>query len=459
MPFGQVTNVGMRILGVFAGCIFVWIVGYVGWGSVLGLLMLSLYVPNNTVNSVFATYGSFNMMVLVWCMLFCYCLQKLGVLGWVSEKLLSLKWASKSPWHICVTMWLMATACSALVGNSAAAAILTWNIFYQIADNIGIKHRSIFCGFVIVTIGTFAAISMTLVPYSSSLWFPITLMMAVAPNLQVPILKVCLLSWILIVFLFVVLGITAKLLLISSKCRNELDGINMEKASATIGKKIKMTKGVKWGFFYIGLVLVMMIIPSVFTGAAITGTLNRLGVVGAFAVAVVLMCITTIDGERMVKVEDAMKYGVPWGIYFMFATAMAVAGQAMGENAGITATIMTFVQSTVSDASPYVMVMILLGIGLILTNCINNAIAIQLLTPICTVVLLNIGVNPVILVGFVGLVLDHGNILPSGSPLAALMHGNTEWIKPQQVYLWATIGSLAVYLGLAAVLPVAFALL
>lgn len=42
-PFGQVSPLGMKILGIFLGCIFAWCFGELVWSSILGLVSLGIF--------------------------------------------------------------------------------------------------------------------------------------------------------------------------------------------------------------------------------------------------------------------------------------------------------------------------------------------------------------------------------------------------------------------------------
>lgn len=70
-PFGQVTQIGMRLLGIFCGCIFIWLFGYISIGSIIGILLLALYVPENTGNTTFpAVFGNYNLIMILFCLIF-----------------------------------------------------------------------------------------------------------------------------------------------------------------------------------------------------------------------------------------------------------------------------------------------------------------------------------------------------------------------------------------------------
>ena len=57
-PFGQITPLGMKILGIFLGCIAGWCMGQMIWPSILGLILAGL-TDYSTVGDMFtAAFGN-----------------------------------------------------------------------------------------------------------------------------------------------------------------------------------------------------------------------------------------------------------------------------------------------------------------------------------------------------------------------------------------------------------------
>ena len=90
-PFTEpITSVGMRILGIFIGMIFGWIFGYNGITAVMALVVCGLFFPGQTADTLFGTaFGAQPLMIVFWALIFVYGLNKCGILGWVSAKILS----------------------------------------------------------------------------------------------------------------------------------------------------------------------------------------------------------------------------------------------------------------------------------------------------------------------------------------------------------------------------------
>ena len=458
-PFGQVTQIGMRLLGIFCGCIFIWLFGYISIGSIIGILLLALYVPENTGNTTFpAVFGNYNLIMILFCLIFCYGLQKSGVLTYLAKLILSAKFVRKGPWHLALAFWLAAILCASIVTNSLAAAILIFGIFYEVADKVGIKKRSRYCVFVLIISATFSSLCIACFPYSPALWVPIGIMQSVAPQItEIPIIHICAVNWILIFITLLIVSILLKILLVAGIIKPEF---NLSNDFTIVSKSdLNMTPQVKAGFAYIILVTVMMVGSSVIPQTNIVGAyLNRFGVIGVFIFTTLLMCLISIKGERLMTFEEAMTKGVPWGMYFMLAAALTIASTLTSEQAGVAATITSFASTYLTGSNAYFFVLAILTFTLCLTNCINNAVAQQLTIPIMTTLLVAANINPILVVGMATIVVEHGNVLPSGSPVGALMHGNTAWMSSAQVYLIATVGSLCTILAMAICIPLCFVL-
>lgn len=458
-PFGEVTTMGMRLLGIFVGCIFIWLFGYITIGSIIGILFLALFVPGNTGNVIFPTvFGNYNLIMILFCLIFCYGLQVSGVLTYLAKLILSAKFVRKGPWHLAMAFWLAAILCASIVTNSLAAAILIFGIFYEVAAKIGIQKRSRYCVFVLIISATFCSLCIACFPYSPALWVPIGIMQSVTPEITtIPLVHICLVNWLLIFIAFFVAALLLKIMLIIGFITPEF---SLSDDFVIVKKEdLKMTPTIKAGFFYIILVTVLMVSSSVIPQTNPIGAfISRFGIIGIFMLTTLLMCLIPIKGKHLMTFEEAMKNGVPWGMYFMLAAALTIASTLTNEAAGLSATITSFAATYLNGSNTYLFILALLAFTLLLTNCINNAVAQQLAIPIMTTLLVASNINPILIVGMATIVVEHGNILPSGSPVGALMHANTEWMSSAQVYIIATVGSICALIGISVCIPLCFVL-
>lgn len=73
---------------------------------------------------------------------------------------------------------------------------------------------------------------------------------------------------------------------------------------------------------------------------------------------------------------------------------------------------------------------IIIFVASVLTNIINNVVTLTLLIPISLFFLASNGGNPLVLIALFTPIVIQGFVLPSGSAVGALLHGNEEWLSP-----------------------------
>ena len=178
---------------------------------------------------------------------------------------------------------------------------------------------------------------------------------------------------------------------------------------------------------------------------------------GKLMFMVTLMCLIPVNGERIIKLEKSnQRWCCKLAGIFYYGYRIGNFGQLVTEEAGLALTIQDALGGFAGNMSVYMICLIFTLIGLALTNCITNIVAMQLIIPLIAIFMVNKGVNPAFVIGLSGIVLDHGLVLPSGSPLGAYIHGNSEWMTSKQCYLYATCAAICLALSIALIgLPLA----
>lgn len=455
-PFGAMTVYGMQLLGVFLGCIFGWLLGIGIPVSLMGIVLAGVLAAGQTVDTMMSAVQSTTMvLVIFWALLFVYGLQQCGLLDFLAKKIMSIKWCVKSPWHLAVSLWFCTMICGAISGQPFGTMILMFSMYYSIAEKVGAQKRSPYTTFVLVATAAISAVSICMVPYSSGILMALSLMLAAVPDIVYNIPMICVINWCVTIGMVVFAAILLKVLM-RSILKPEF---TMENVGNLVDGEAKVTTSIKWGFFFIVLLLVLMMLPTFLPAeSALKAFLGKFGMIGMFAAVVALMCLTRVDGKPIIDFEKAMRSGaVSWEVYFMMGAALVISGQLVTPEGGLAITVQNALNGIVGNMSAYVFSVAFLFVGLALTNCITNAVAMQLIIPILAIFLMDKGVNPALMVGIAGMLLDHGLILPSGSPLGAFIHGNSDWMVGKSIYGYATLTSLCLILS-AAVIGVPMAL-
>jgi len=457
-PFGEMTPWGMKLFGVLVGCMFGWLFGYVIPISILALVAAGFLVSGQTVDTmVISLHGTLLLVMVFYAMIFVYGLTKCGMLEFLSSRLLSMKWCTKSPWHVAVALWLATTVCSAICCVPILSMILMFSVYCDMAKRMGAKPYSAYSVIVLVIIAALSTLSACVVPYSSTMLLGLSIMTTAIGDVSYNLPLVSLINGILCGAFFVIVAVVFKVAIQTNLVKVEFD---IENAGSLIQAKASFDAKIKWGFFYIVVLFIILTIPSFLPADSMAKAMvTKISMVGVFVVIDFLMSLTSVNGERLLDFEDALKNGaINWSLYFMMGTALVISNLLVTEEAGLAATLKLLVDILFAGNLGVVAIctIFLVG-GIILTNCINNVVSMQLMIPVFSTALVMAGFNPALFIGIFSVVLDHGLVLPSGSVAGAFLHGSSEWMTSKQVYLYATISSMLLIIATVFVaLPIVF---
>lgn len=184
-----------------------------------------------------------------------------------------------------------------------------------------------------------------------------------------------------------------------------------------------------------------MMVPSYLPDSlAIKDILSQLGLVGSLGLLCVAMALS-IDknGESILDIGKGVVEGVPWGLIFMLAAAMVISPMIVSDDTGISVAILNILNPIVSGMNSTVFIAFMVIIGMILTNCVNNMVVASLLIPISIPILESNGGSIPLMVALFSMTLTQGIVMPGGSALGAMLHGQKEWLKSTMVYKYATV--------------------
>ena len=153
----------------------------------------------------------------------------------------------------------------------------------------------------------------------------------------------------------------------------------------------------------------------------------------------------------MFDFAESLKVGIPYGMVLLVATALLVSNKLTDASTGVSVLLSNILMPITAIKSPLVSMAILMVIGLALTNIINNIVCITIMVPVGITLLQNVDYNPAVMITLFCLVLLQGLIMPSSSMAGAMLHGNSEWITPKNVYKYGLILELVVAFVVAVV--------
>ena len=449
-PFGTISAYGMRILGIFLGCIYAWTVGEMIWPSILALLLMSLSGNNSIATVMGSAYGHSTLLMVVFALLYCYAIANTGVLEILSKRLLSMKFAQKGPWFLALAFFATSSIVSAIIMNGLPTMLLLWSIFYDVSAQIGEKPYSKYTTLVMIGIVICGYAGAVVFPFQLFTLTAVGVLQAVMPGATIQPL-----SYIIVMVVLNIAVVCALTLVFKLVC-----GKVEFKPVAIDASNLKMTTRQKIALGSIPVFALLLILPTFLPADNILCImLTRLGTLGVIMLMPVVLMMMTYKREQFLDINDGMMHGVMWKLVFLLATALALSSAICSAETGISVMLSNLVAPLLAGKSAFAVIAIIVGASTIITNCINNIVTLTLLTPIMYTYVTAAGGDPLVAVTLMAFTCLQGVVMPAGSACGAMMHGNTEWLKPGMIYKYATIGEIVLTLCAVVIgVPVAMAI-
>lgn len=429
--FSEITPAGMRVLGIFLGCVFAWCFGEIIWPSVLGLVCLTLY-DFGTIDSNFAsTYGNGTAAMLLVAIIFCFAIERSGLLNELAMWITGQKWAQKSIWSLVLAFYLAAILIGAIATNIVPPIVLLWALFYEVAKEIGIKPYDKIAIIILLGIGVVGFVGCIIMPYNIMTVAVIGAAEAYNPSFVYDVKSHLLLCLIVAAIYVPLLVFILKLLL----------GKHIKfKMPVKDAYRIHLTRSMKWTLVYLLLLVAMMIVPNFLTEENVFRVIfgNKLGILGCLMLLTVLMALTKVEGKPILDIAESLS-NVPWPMFLIVSTSLGISGYLTADEMGIVQTMIKIFEPLISGHSALTITLIFLVIGLVLTNCINDIVTAVVLYPIAASFIIDAGGSIMLFTILFGQATFQGCFLPSASVAGAMFHGNTQWMKAKDVFFYITI--------------------
>lgn len=429
--FSEVTPSGMRVLGIFLGCIFAWCFGEIAWSSVLGVICLTLFDLGSMNENFASAYGNGTAAMLLVAIIFCFAIEQSGLLSEMASWITGQKWAQKSPWTLVFAFYLAAMIIGAMATNIVPPIVLLWALFYEVAREIGIKPYEKFSAIILLGIGVVGYVGCMIMPYNIMTVTIRGVAEGFDPNFIYDIPHYLMLNLLVAVIFLPLLVLVLKLLFGRS--------INFKMPEKEV-YKMHLTPTMKWTLAYLILLVVLMTVPNFLPAGNFLREIfgNKLSILGCLMLLCVAMSLTKVDGKPVLDITEGLK-NASWSMFLLVSAALGISGYLTLDEMGIVPTIINFLNPIVSGRSAFAVTLIFIVLGLIITNFINDIVTAVVLYPIAVSFIASAGGSVMLFTLLFGQATMQGCFMPSGSIAGAMFHGNTEWMRAKDVFLYITI--------------------
>lgn len=442
-PIEPISPMGMKILGIFIGMIFLWSFSGILWSSLLGIIALGMsgFAPLPKVIGM--SFGDNISALILFSMILFGAIQQAGITRYVARWLITRKILNGRPFLFSFVFMYTAYFLS-LPGTVLPAIMLMWSVLYSFFQEVGFKKGDRYTA--IMVVGTFfGAISgQAGKPFMGSALMVLGTYEKVAGS-QVDYLQYMLFGWILCTTGIILYALLMKYVLRPDVSR--IANLSVDQFNKNPLPPMQLHQKIMAGILVAFLVLVLApsFMPAGFPGIAI---LNKLGPLGLMISLVLMMCLVKINDKPLMDFKEIVSKHVVWDAYLLVAMIVAISQALVAPDMGIVPFLMKTLNPVLGGHTSYTFLVILILVSCTVTQVANNALLGVVLMPIISAFCMQNGTNfeaaAVIIVFATHIAL----LTPASSPFASLLHANTEWIDKKDVMkysLCALVLSIASY--------------
>lgn len=434
------TPMGMKVLGIFIGALYGWTTVNTVWPSILVLTLLGMSGFMPVKDAFMQAFGNDTVLFLLFLYVFCYVIDTAGITKYFAAKLIGQKFIQGKPWLLAGMIFVAAYICSALT-SVVASMILCWSMIYSMVEKMGYQKKEAYPTILIIGVTYFAIMGYTAMPFK--LGFPtLAGLVEQMTGLSVDPLKYLIMGLWLSILLLIVWVLFCKFVLRPdvSKCLAAGD-INGDTTAEKLDGRQKLILSL------MGLMIVLMLLPSVFMGSqnAFIQMLNSVGLTAIVALFDGLFIFLRYQGKPLIDYHAAFKHGIYWDVIFLLGAAMVLSKGLTSETTGIQAALKVLFNPILSGHGTLIFMLLSLGIALIFTNFCNNFVVMVTLLPIMATFSNEIGGNFVVFALALQYMCATALLTPAASPMAAVMHGN-DWLDKKAIYRMVLEMMLVTYL-------------
>lgn len=440
-----ITPLGMKVLGIFIGCIYMWSFLSCLWPSILGLIALGIsgYAPLKTV--LLNAFGDSTTILVLFAMILFGAIDESGTTKYVSRWFLTRKIINGRPVVFSFVMIYTAYILSAL-GSTLPAILFMWAVLYNLLNDVGYKKGDKYTSLMVIGV-LFGAISgQSFKPFAGS---PLIMIAAFE---KVSGTKIDYLSIMIFGFVMATLAIILFSLLIKFVFKPDMSkiaNISADRFKEDQLPLMTLTQKIYLGclFGFLTLVVLPSILPKQPTG--LVAVLRQIGPHGVAMSFVLILSMIKIGSKPILNFKEVVGRHVTWDVYFLVAMAMVISDALTIDSTGIKPFLIQTLNPLMSNNSPLVFTAIMVTVGMLITQAANNAVMGVLLMPIMYTFALQNGTNPTAVAAIMVYTLHIAMITPAASPYAAVLFGNKEWIESKDITKYGTLvmfSMLALYL-------------
>ncbi len=424
-----VTPIGMKIIGIFIGTLYLWITSDILWGSLISAFMLAIsgYAPMNAVlnsylgNPVFAQL--FFLMIIIGCMV------DNKITLYIGRFFLTRKISNGRPWVFTTIVLTGVLLMSAFI-IAFAPIFLMWPVLYGIFDDVGFKKGDRYTKIILALVVVVAIIGFPIPPFMNNGLALLTNYRNMTDNPDLVNDAGYLALGLILGFVMLVACVLFSKYVLRPDV-TPLKTFTVEMLNKNPLPPMNKTQKIT-GIVFV-LLIAGMLVPSILPGFPDMAFLKANSTGLALGATAILVGIRVKD-EPVLNMGKVMG-SLSWNTLFLCANAILIGGVLVHPSTGITGYLDYVLVPLFSGMGMVEFSFYLLLAAVVLTNLCNSLVIGIVLQPVVHTYCSSTGADagPVIALTTI-FVLGSAAVTPAASPFAAILHGNRDWFTRKDVY-------------------------
>ena len=435
-PFEPLTEVGMTIIGVFIGMVYLWSALDSIWPSLLGLFLVSIagYVPGLSgyaaVKQVFLeSFGNETVLVCILGMILFAAVEYVGCTKYIARFFMSIKLLEGRP-YIFLYIFFVCSYFIAGLTNPMAAMLILWPIAQEVCLGFGYKKGDRVFALMICGVYLASTLGQPMLPFKGASYAILGAYMkmsGVVLNFGAYILYTIVMS-LMMLALFVVY--------VRFVLRPDVEGFKTITVAELTKEKLEPMNAQQKTFLlmlvaYVVLLLLPNFLPKTIPFVAF---LNNIGILGLTSIFIVVLMIIPYQGKPMLDFKGVAKKSFSWDIMFLVAAAMYICTAMTNDATGVKAFLIQLLSPLLAGKPDIIFVALILLFAITTTNFANNGgMALVLLPVILSFSDMYPGVNMTALAVTVCLIVFAALLTPAASPYCAMLHAREDLVSYSEI--------------------------
>lgn len=439
----NVTEVGLEVMGVFIGTIYLWSTIDPIVASLTSIFMLA-FSNFDTCSNVLATcFGNATLIQMFFLTIFMGGLTNRKFTIYIARWIMTRKLIEGRPWIFTFVMLFGAYVMSVFIG-CFAPIFLFWPVLYGVFEEVGYKKHDTYPKLMIMGIVLAALIGFPVPPYMSNGLALLGNYRGLLQNFPTLLgmegVMISDASYFIACFIMGFILIVATVFVMKFIFRPNVEPMkNITIEMLEKNPLPPMNKSQKVYGIFLVIFIAAMLLPSLLPTLPVLSFLNKNSIAVPMVLSAIL-CLIQFDDGPVLKLGEVMGKDFAWPTYFLIASAILIGGVLTNESTGITAFLNTVLSPIFNGMTGFVFTIVLLLMATVLTNICNSLVIGMILQPVALTYCTNAGVNPApIITLLIFTVLLTAACTPAASPFSAMMFGNKEYLTSGDVYKYSII--------------------